>query len=118
VPLIGGSGSGGIRRAAPGQGDEQSYYGCALPAPDGGWEPLASEHAPYSVRRLTPVECSRLQSFPDDWVHTHDDPPFDDPCPRCSDGRRCAALGDANTVTVIEWIGKRLLLAHFKKGCI
>jgi site-specific DNA-cytosine methylase len=67
-----------------------------------------SEHAPYSVRRLTPVECSRLQAFPDEWVHTHNDPPFNDPCSRCPDGRRYAALGDAVTVNVIEWIGRRI----------
>jgi len=31
-----------------------------------------------------------------------------DPCPRCPDGRRYAALGDAVTVNVIEWIGRRM----------
>jgi hypothetical protein len=35
-----------------------------------------------------------------------------DPCPRCPDGRRYAALGDAVTVNVIEWIGRRLLSTH------
>jgi hypothetical protein len=35
-----------------------------------------------------------------------------DPCPRCPDGRRYAALGDAMTVNVVEWIGRRLLSAH------
>jgi len=34
-----------------------------------------------------------------------------DPCPRCPDGRRYAALGDAMTVNVIEWIGRRILAA-------
>jgi len=34
-----------------------------------------------------------------------------DPCPRCPDGRRYAALGDAVTVNVIEWIGRRILEA-------
>ena len=32
-----------------------------------------------------------------------------DPCSRCPDGRRYAALGDAVTVNVIEWIGRRLI---------
>lgn len=36
-----------------------------------------------------------------------------DPCSRCPDGRRYAALGDAVTVSVVEWIGRRLLGAHF-----
>lgn len=34
-----------------------------------------------------------------------------DPCPRCADGARYAALGDANTVPVVEWIGRRMLAA-------
>ena len=34
-----------------------------------------------------------------------------DPCPRCPDGRRYAALGDAMTVNVIKWIGRRILAA-------
>jgi DNA (cytosine-5)-methyltransferase 1 len=34
-----------------------------------------------------------------------------DPCSRCPDGRRYAALGDAVTVNVVEWIGRRLIEA-------
>jgi DNA (cytosine-5)-methyltransferase 1 len=49
------------------------------------------------VRRLTPVECERLQGFPDDWTAYG------------PDSRRYAALGDAVTVNVAEWIGRRLL---------
>lgn len=53
-----------------------------------------------SVRRLTPVECCRLQGFPDDWLGEPNAPP---------DSPRYAALGDAVTVPVAEWIGRRLL---------
>ncbi len=49
-----------------------------------------------SVRRLTPRECERLQGFPDDWTAIG------------PDSRRYAALGDAVTVPVAEWIGRRL----------
>lgn len=52
------------------------------------------------VRRLTPRECERLQGFPDDWTRVPDDAP---------DSRRYAACGDAVTVNVAEWIGRRLL---------
>lgn len=65
--------------------------------------------AQATVRRLTPVEATRLQGLPDEWMHTHDDPPFDDPCPRCPDGKRYSALGDAVTETVLYWIGKQIL---------
>jgi site-specific DNA-cytosine methylase len=49
-----------------------------------------------SVRRLTPVECERLQGFPDDWTAC------------VSDSQRYKQMGNAVTVNVIEWIGERL----------
>ena len=51
------------------------------------------------VRRLTPRECERLQALPDDWT-AHG-----------PDSRRYAALGDAVTASVGEWIGRRLIAA-------
>lgn len=54
------------------------------------------------VRRLTPVECCRLQGFPDDWFGRPNERP---------DAPRYAALGDAVTVTVAEWLGRRILRA-------
>lgn len=48
------------------------------------------------VRRLTVTECERLQSLPDGWTL---------PGP---DSRRYAALGDAVTSSVAEWIGRRI----------
>lgn len=55
-----------------------------------------------AVRRLTPVECERLQALPDGWTEVPDGAP---------DSRRYAGLGDAVTASVGEWIGRRLL-AH------
>jgi len=52
------------------------------------------------VRRLTPVECERLQGFPDDWTKIDDKTP---------DGPRYKACGNAVTVPVIEYLGRRLL---------
>lgn len=48
------------------------------------------------VRRLTPVECERLQGFPDGWTDN------------LSDTRRYRALGNAVTVNVAEWLGQRI----------
>ena len=56
---------------------------------------IASEAT--GVRRLTPTECERLQALPDGWT-AHG-----------PDSRRYAALGDAVTASVSEWIGHRLL---------
>ena len=72
-----------------------------------------------SVRRLTPLECERLQSFPDGFtcLCTPLDAYAADPeqaawnC-KCPDGPRYRALGNAVTVSVVEWIGRRLMAAH------
>jgi len=67
-----------------------------------GGDPTTDNYVARSgVRRLTPVECCRLQGFPDDWLGTPNEPP---------DSPRYAALGDAVTVPVIEWIGRQLLI--------
>lgn len=51
----------------------------------------------YGVRRLTPVECERLQSFPDGWTE-----------PAGSDSARYKALGNAVTVNTVGWILRRI----------
>jgi len=48
------------------------------------------------VRRLTPIECERLQGFPDDWTAEQ------------ADSHRYKQCGNAVTVNVIAWIGARL----------
>ena len=49
------------------------------------------------VRRLMPVECERLQGFPDGWTDGF------------ADSVRYRMLGNAISVPVAEWIGKRLI---------
>lgn len=44
------------------------------------------------VRRLTPLECERLQGFPDDWTVTQ------------SDSQRYKQMGNAVAVPVVEWV--------------
>lgn len=67
-----------------------------------------------SVRRLTPTECERLQGFPDGWTCLEDwgAGAYDSLACRCPDGPRYAALGNAVTVNVAHWIGRRMMLAH------
>ena len=50
----------------------------------------------HLVRRLTPVECERLQGFPDNWTDGQ------------ADSHRYKQMGNAVTVNVIKWIGSRL----------
>ena len=56
----------------------------------------------YVVRRLTPLECERLQGFPDGWtvVEYRGKP--------ASDSQRYRALGNSMAVPVIRWIGERI----------
>jgi len=56
----------------------------------------------HGVRRLTPIECARLQGFPDDWLCLCQQIPC-----VCPDGPQYRALGNAVTVNVIEWFGKQ-----------
>jgi DNA (cytosine-5)-methyltransferase 1 len=64
----------------------------------GGLQPTPT----MAVRRLLPVECERLQGFPDD--HTNI-PWRGKPAP---DGPRYKAMGNSMAVPVMRWIGQRL----------
>lgn len=60
---------------------------------------------PMLVRRLTPLECERLQGFPDG--HTQiawKGNPAED----CPDGPRYKAIGNSMAVPVMRWIGRRI----------
>ena len=61
----------------------------------------------YAIRRFTPVECERLQGFPDGWTCLCGSGGEMFAC-RCADGPRYCALGNACTVTVVEWIARRV----------
>lgn len=55
-----------------------------------------------SVSRYTPVECARLQGFPDDYL----DVPFRSK--PAKDGPKYRALGNSFAVPVVRWIGERI----------
>ena len=58
------------------------------------------------IRRLTPVECERLQGFPDN--HTLI-PWRGKPAAECPDSTRYKAIGNSMAVPVMRWIGKRIM---------
>ncbi len=49
------------------------------------------------VRHLTPIECERLQGFPDNWTDGQ------------TDGHRYKQMGNAVAVPVVEWIISRMV---------
>lgn len=57
--------------------------------------------APSAVRRLTPVECERLMSWPDDFTAIDG--------PDTPDSRRYAACGDGVVSNVAEWLARGML---------
>lgn len=58
-----------------------------------------------AVRRLTPVECERLQGFPDGYTAIRW---RSKPASECPDGPRYKALGNSMAVPVMAWIGERI----------
>ena len=66
--------------------------------------------ASMAVRRLTPVECERLQGFPDNYTNIKTN---------CPDGPRYKALGNSMAVPVMQWIGERIqMVENLKKELI
>ena len=66
--------------------------------------PMAVAKA-MQVRRLTPMECERLQGFPDGYTAI---PWRGKPADQCPDGPRYKALGNSWAVPVVRWIGQRI----------
>ena len=68
-----------------------------LTAQGGGWGPKTGLYMlNKNIRRLTPIECARLQGFPDDW------------CSSVSDSQAYRCYGNAVSVPVVKEIIRRL----------
>lgn len=76
----------------------------ALRAGDGGSSRQNGVLTPgLAVRRLTPIECERLMSWPDGWTsHTTDGR-------QIADSHRYRMCGNGVVSNVTEWIGRRIL---------
>lgn len=74
-------------------------------------EPHAVAQA-MTVRRLLPIECERLQGFPDDYTLIPWRKKAADDCP---DGPRYKALGNSMAVNCMEWIGERIAALEAEK---
>ena len=60
-----------------------------------------TESYAYLIRRLTPLECERLQGFPDGWTGI----------PGASDSARYKALGNSVAIPCVEFIMSRIAAA-------
>ena len=57
------------------------------------------------VRKLTPIECERLQGFPDNWTRI---PYRGKTAEDCPDSPRYKAIGNSWAVPCVRWIGERI----------
>ena len=69
----------------------------------------------YIVRRLTPLECERLQGFPDGWTDIGEYV-VDGKRRKASDTARYRALGNSFCVPVVRWIGNRIQMVSESIG--
>jgi DNA (cytosine-5)-methyltransferase 1 len=60
----------------------------------------------HAVRRLTPMECERLQGFPDSYT----DVVYRGK--QGADGNRYKALGNSMAVNVMRWLGERIQMVE------
>ena len=60
-----------------------------------------AEACAHLIRRLTPLECERLQGFPDGWTDV----------PGASDSARYKALGNSVAIPCVEFIMSRIAAA-------
>jgi DNA (cytosine-5)-methyltransferase 1 len=96
----------GKDKAQGGKGwnDEGQSYTLSTRGTQGVLQPGKLTHA---VRRLTPIECERLQGFPDDYTRI---PYNGKPVEKCPDGKRYQALGNSMAVPVMRWLAERIEL--------
>ena len=101
TPIIGFSHTAGIDH----QADESTF-----PPPMAGHDRMPAVATSSAVRRLTPVECERLQGFPDGWTAQR----VERSGRRAGqvadqfDSARYRQMGNAVTVDVFAWVMRRL----------
>lgn len=88
----------GVKGKVFGQSDFANYKeGCSTLRAEGGDNGGGSENLAVIqnlVRRLTPLECERLQGFPDGWTNI----------PKASDSPRYKALGNSVAIPCVDFI--------------
>ena len=66
----------------------------------------------YIVRRLTPMECERLQGFPDGWTDIGEWTDSNGKKRKTSDANRYKALGNSIALPSWKWVLKRLCACY------
>jgi DNA (cytosine-5)-methyltransferase 1 len=80
-------------------------YACSARHTGTDWSRNYASYPNGRVRRLVPVECERLQGFPDGWTMPVDEKYKDSDD---LDSMRYHAVGNAVTVPVVQWLATRI----------
>ena len=78
----------------------------------GGSENLIVQKPNYIVRRLTPLECERLQGYPDGWTDIGEWVDSNGKKRQTSDAARYKALGNSIALPPWKWVLKRLCACY------
>lgn len=101
--------SGAVAPTVTSNGDQHSGFrhgGGHIAIPEGEAPAGVPTVGGWTVRKLTPRECERLQGFPDDFTAI---PWRGKSAP---DGPRYKAIGNSMAVNVMRWIGARIALVE------
>ena len=86
-----------------GEGEQMGKGGVPQTDERPGVSAMRNGNPGYSVRRLTPTECERLQGFPDNWTAEGADGK------QIADGPRYRMIGNSVAVPVVRWIAERIV---------
>ena len=73
---------------------------CQIPADGSPLQDALAAGVRVLIRRLTPLECERLQGFPDGWTDI----------PGASDSARYRALGNSVAIPCVEYLIRRIVI--------
>ena len=97
---------GDSRRGPVVPGIAYCLYACSARHTGTDWSRTYVTYPAGKIRRLLPIECERVQGFPDDWTLVPENNGYGDPDK--VDSLRYNALGNAVTVPVAEWLAGRI----------
>ena len=97
---------GDSRRGPVVPGIAYCLYACSARHTGTDWSRTYVTYPAGKIRRLLPIECERVQGFPDDWTLVPENNGYGDPDK--VDSLRYHALGNAVTVPVAEWLAGRI----------
>ena len=102
----------GINGDKAGTLDSSYYKGCGMRS--GVERDVVSihTHTSYIVRRLTPLECERLQGYPDGWTDIGEWVDTNGKKRQTSDAARYKALGNSIALPPWKWVLKRLCACY------